>query len=173
MARLTEEDKKKIIELYDEGYGYTLIAKALKISRTRITEIVKQYASHGIEALKITHRNRTYSNGFKIGLIKRVYNGESLVSVAVENKISSGQLSNWMKKYEEFGYNELERPKGRPKRMKPEEKTKEPIPATGDEKDQKIRELEEKNKELKMEVDLLKKLRALVQERQKRPKKKR
>ena len=47
--------------------------------------------------------------------------------------------------------------------MKPE--TKKTIPTSEDEKDKRIRELEERNAQLEMENDLLKKLKALVQQR--------
>ena len=77
--------------------------------------------------------------------------------------IGSGQLCNWIKKYKELGYNGLSKPKGRPKIMKSETKNIKQIHE--DEKDKRIRELEERNAQLEMEVDLLKKLRALVQQR--------
>ena len=47
--------------------------------------------------------------------------------------------------------------------MKPE--TKNITPTSEDEKDKRIRELEERNAQLEMENDLLKKLKALVQQR--------
>ena len=45
------------------------------------------------------------------------------------------------------------------------QETNKPKQIHEDEKDKKIRELEERNAQLEMEVDLLKKLRALVQQR--------
>ena len=58
----------------------------------------------------------------KMKLITRVQNGESISTEAYENKMRTGQLSNWIKKYKELGYNGLSKPKGRPKIMKPETK---------------------------------------------------
>ena len=96
--------------------------------------------------------------------IYEVNNGEAIYCVAAEYMISPGQLYNWLKKYQELGYNGLiNKPKGRPKIMKPE--TKKTMPTTEDEKDKRIRELEERNAQLEMENDLLKKLKALVQQR--------
>lgn len=57
----------------------------------------------------------------------------------------------------------ISKPKGRPKIMKPE--TKKITQTSEDEKDKRIRELEERNAQLEMENDLLKKLKALVQQR--------
>ena len=164
MSKLTIEDKIKIIQLHKEGYTSRIIAKEIKVCHSRITEIISKYNLYGEPALEITHKKRKFTIEFKIDLITKVLNGESIHSVANENMISPGQLTNWVKKYKELGYNGLsEKPKGRPKIMKPE--TKSIIPTSEDEKDKRIRELEERNAQLEMENDLLKKLKALVQQR--------
>ena len=170
MAKLTIEDKIKIISLYNEGFGNRIIARKMGIQCSRVKEIKHQYDLFGDAALHVSHKNRKYSTEYKIVLINRVKNGESISLVASENMISPGQLINWIKKYKELGYNGLSKPKGRPKIMKPE--TKKTTILTEDEKDKKIRELEERNALLAMEVDLLKKLRALVQQRTQQPNKK-
>ena len=171
MAKLTTTDKTKIITLYKEGYGYRAIAKKVNISNfDNIRIIIKQYELFGEEALIVRHRDKKYSPEYKMDIIKRVLNGESISSVAFENMLSPGQLSNWIKKYKELGYNGLSKPKGRSKIMKP--KTKKTKQVHEDEKDKRIRELEERNAQLEMENDLLKKLRALVQQRTQQPNKK-
>ena len=164
MAKLTTKDKIKIIELYKDGYGYTLIANKLNISSHNIIKnVIKQYELFGDCALIVRHKNKSYSIEYKISLIERVKKGESITRVAHENMMSPGQLSTWVKKYKELGYNGLSKPKGRPKIMKQE--TNKPKQIHEDEKDKRIRELEERNAQLEMENDLLKKLRALVQQR--------
>ena len=170
MARLTKEDKIKIIDLYKKGFGTRVISKRMNIQHARAREILRQYDLFGDSILEVSHTNRKYTTEYKISLIDRVLSGESIASLAVENQMSSGQLCNWVKKYKELGYNGLSKPKGRPKIMKPEIKNKEQI--TEDEKDKRIRELEERNAQLEMENDLLKKLRALVQQRTQQPNKK-
>ena len=170
MAKLTTEDKIKIINLYNEGFGNRIIAREMGIQCSRVKDIKHQYDLFGEAALHVSHKNRKYSTEYKIVLINRVKNGESISLVASENMISPGQLSNWIKKFKELGYNGLSKPKGRPKIMKPE--TKKITILTEDEKDKKIRELEERNALLAMEVDLLKKLRALVQQRSQQQNKK-
>lgn len=163
MAKLTSEDKIKIIELYKQGYGANLIAKKMNIQFSRAREFIRQYDLFGDLILEVSHKNRKYSTEYKIELINLVNSGESITSVAIKNMIGSGQLCNWIKKYKELGYNGLSKPKGRPKIMKSETKNIKQIHE--DEKDKRIRELEERNAQLEMEVDLLKKLRALVQQR--------
>lgn len=163
MAKLTTEDKIKIVKLYKDGFGYSLIAKQFYVDDENIRKIIKQYELFGDTALIVKHKNKTYTPEYKLSLIKRVKNGESNASVAFENMISPGQLCNWIKKYEKLGYNGLSKPKGRPKIMKPEIKNTKQIHE--DEKDKRIRELEKRNAQLEMENDLLKKLRALVQQR--------
>jgi transposase len=135
----------------------------MKIQHERTREILRQYDLFGDLALNVSSKNRKHTIEYKIELINRVNSGESIASVAIENMISSGQLCNWVKNYKELGYNGLSKPKGRPKIMKQE--TNKPKQIHEDEKDKKIRELEERNAQLEMEVDLLKKLRALVQQR--------
>ena len=171
MAKLTTEDKIRIIALYKEGYGYRVIANKVNISNfDNIRTIIKHYELFGEDALIVRHQDKKYSTEYKMDLIKRVLNGESISSVAFENMLNPGQLSLWIKKYKELGYNGLSKPKGRPKIMKQE--TNKPKLIHEDEKDKKIRELEERNAQLEMEVHLLKKLRALVQQRTQQPNKK-
>ena len=163
MAKLTTDDKRKIVEFYKEGFGYKVIARKIGISCARVQEIIRQYEVFGDLSLEVSHSNKKYTPMFKLELIQRVLNGESIWQVATENMISRGQMYKWIKKYNELGYNGLSKPKGRPKIMKPE--TKKTIQIHEDEKDKRIKELEERNAQLEMEVDLLKKLRALVQQR--------
>ena len=172
MAKLTIEDKIKIIELYKEGFGYEIIGRKFGVHRTIVQKIIRQHNLFGDISLNVSHTKRKYTPIFKMELIKRVLNGASIWQVATENMISTGQLGNWIKKYKELGYNGLiEQKKGRPpKIMKPEIKKITQIPE--DEKDKRIRELEERNAQLEMENDLLKKLRALVQQRTQQPNKK-
>lgn len=80
------------------------------------------------------------------------------------------QIIDWLKKYEENGYNGLKnKPKGRPAIMR---KKKEEI-VYDDPKDKQLAELKQRNLELEAEVEALKKLRALVLQRNaQQPKKK-
>ena len=43
MAKLTVEDKIKIINLYKDGLGNRTIAREMKITRSRVEEILRKY----------------------------------------------------------------------------------------------------------------------------------
>lgn len=105
-------------------------------------------------------------------IIQRVLDGKSITSIAAELCVNKGMIHSWLKKYKELGYNGLiEKKKGRPAKMKPK-KNEAKLDTPMDEKDKRIKELEERNAQLEMENDLLKKLRALVQQRQQQQNKK-
>lgn len=169
--KLTKEDKIKIIELHNLGYGSRRIAKQFSIETSTVKRLVAKYKIHGECVTEVKHTKRKFSVEYKLEVIQRIENGETENSIANELLLNHGLIHSWVKKYKELGYNGLiEKPKGRPKIMNPEENKKENN--TEDEKDKKIAELERRNKQLQMENDLLKKLDALVQERIQRQSKK-
>ena len=169
--KLTKEDKIKIIELHNLGYGSRRIAKQISIETSTVKRLVAKYKIHGECVTEVKHIKRKFSVEYKLEVIQRIENGETENSIANELLLNHGLIRSWVKKYKELGYNGLiEKPKGRPKIMNPEENKK--ANNTEDEKDKKIAELERRNKQLQMENDLLKKLDALVQERIQRQSKK-
>ena len=76
-------------------------------------------------------------------------------------------IRNWIKKYQENGYNVIERKRGRPSMTK--SKTKQTKPLTVEEE---LEELKKKNQYLEAENEYLKKLNAVVKQRVEREKKK-
>lgn len=173
--KLKLEDKLKIIKLYLKNYSVPQLCKKFKVEKTTIKRIERQYREHGIESFKQKTKNRKHTAEFKFEIVNRVLNGESKNGIATELCLNSGMIFSWVKKYQELGYNGLTTKKnGRPKKMKQNSKTtntkKDELLL--DDKDKRIKELEERNAELEMENDLLKKLRALVQQRTQPQKKK-
>lgn len=172
--KLTEEDKKRIIELRKQGLGYGTIAKRFKIVHSTIRKILYAYELHGQEGIKHPPKNKKYSAEFKLEVINRVFQGESKTRLAaIYNLPGAGTIVLWMKKYEELGYNGLEgkqgRPRGRPKIMTKKEKKNTPL--TNEEREELIR-LRKEKEYLEMENEVLKKLDALVKERLKQQGKK-
>ena len=172
--KLTLEDKIKIIELREQGMGYSAIAKQFKVTCSLIQKIWYAYELHGLEGIKHPPKNRKYSAELKLEIIKRVYKGETKTRLAAEyNLPGAGTIVLWMKKYEELGYNGLEgkqgRPRGRPNIMTKEEKKNTPL--NNDEREELIR-LRKEKEYLEMENAYLKKLDALVKERLKQQGKK-
>jgi len=168
--KLKLEDKLKIIELYENGWTVKQISLKYGLFRTTVEHIERQYREHGIESFKEKGKNTKYPVNFKIEIINRILAGESASGIASELCVNVGMIFSWVKKYNELGYNGLiEKKKGRLPKMRPKE-NKNDIPM--DEKDKRIKELEERNAQLEMENDLLKKLRALVQQREQQQNKK-
>ena len=163
MAKLSYEDKKEIVRLYnDEHYGYIAIANIFNVKHTTIVRIVKKYNMHGEESL-IKHKYRVFSPDLKLEIITRAMNGESKISLGVEYLIQESNIISWLKKYEENGYNGLiDKPKGRLPAMKKEKK-----PIDPNDKDALLKQKDQEILELKAEVEALKKLRALVLQRNK------
>ena len=165
--KLKLEDKLKIIDLYNEGLSTSQISKQFKVSDWIIENIKRQYREHGIESFKEKGKNKKYSPEIKMKIVNRVLNGESKSGIAAELCVNKGMIHSWVKKYKELGYNGLiEKKKGRSPKMKPKNnETK--LDILIDDKDKIIKEQAEKIAQLEMENDLLKKLRALVQQRNK------
>ena len=161
MAKLTYEDKIEIVRLYkEEHYGSTTIAHMFNLAETTVKRIIRRYNLHGSDSL-VKKPNRKYHENLKLEIITRVKNGESKLSLSIEYRVTETQIHNWLKKYEEFGYNGLiDKPKGRPPTMKKEKKIIDP-----NDKDELLRQKDQEILELKAEVEALKKLRALVLQR--------
>lgn len=171
--KLKLKDKIKIIRFYEEGYSIPYLSKQFNVSHKTIARIERQYREHGIESFKEKGNNSKYPVDFKMEIVTRVLAGESMNSMASELCVNPGMIYSWLKRYKELGYNGLiEKKKGRPPKMKPKSKKIKINNTSMDEKDKKIKELEERNAQLEMENDLLKKLRALVQQRQQQQNKK-
>ena len=163
MAKLSYEDKKEIIRLYnEEHYGYCKIADLFQVSDSTVCRIVLKYKKH-CESSLIKNNNRKFTADMKLEIITRAMNGESKKSLGIEYLIQEAYIISWLKKYEEFGYNGLvDKPKGRPPAMKKEKK-----PIDPNDKDELLKQKDQEILELKAEVEALKKLRALVLQRTK------
>ena len=169
VSKLTRENKIEIYERRKKGETISSLAKSFNVYKSTINYLIALIEKHGYDILR-NDKNKYYSKEFKLQTINRVLvNFESARSVAIDiGLIFRGILDNWLSKFKENGYNVIEKKRGR----KPKSMTK---PKKSDkillEKD-KIRQLEDKILYLKAENEYLKKLRALVQEREPKEKKK-
>ena len=165
MSKLTREDKIKIYERRKNGETIPSLAKAFNVQESNIKYLIALIKKHGYNILR-EDKNRVYSKDFKLQTINRILiNHESINSVAIDiGLVSPGILHNWLSKFKENGYNVVEKKKGR----KPKSMTNN---KTLSEKE-KIKQLEDEILYLKAENEYLKKLRALVQERELKEKKK-
>jgi transposase len=162
--KLSLEDKLNIIKNYESGESQESIRRKYKVSRTILKILVKQYKIYGIDYFKKKGENKKHTPEFKKEIIERVKKGESKGAIAIEVGINAGLIHAWCKKYDELGYNGLKQDL-RGHHMK---KKQTAILITEDmSAEEKIKALEKQNEQLRMENDLLKKLRALVQQRNK------
>ena len=169
MSKLTREDKIEIYERKLKGETTSSIAKSFNVHKSAIEYLIALIEKYGNNILR-KDKNRVYSKEFKLQAINRILiNHESINSVALDiGLVSAGILHNWLSKFKENGYNVIEKKKGRkPKSMTKPKKNNKVL----SEKD-KIKLLEDEIIYLKAENEYLKKLRALVQERELKEKKK-
>lgn len=180
--RLTKEKIIEICKLIDEGYSFRTLPVKAGISNCQASYIIFRYRKHGIEGL-INRNNMTYTPEIKETIIERYYSGESINSLAIELNVRCQVIRNWIKKYEQMGYNGLvdNRGKpgvtkmGRPKKNQVQEQTTSTTevmaPVTDAEREE-LNRLRKENYKLKLELACTKKIQALVQQRQNRQMKK-
>ena len=169
MSKLTREDKIEIYERRKNGETISSLAKAFDVYKSTIEYLIALIKKHGYDILRDA-KNRVYSKDFKLQTINRVLvNHESPRQVAIDIGLASnGILHNWLSKFKENGYNVIEKKKGRKSKSMTKPKKSDKILLEKD----KIKQLEDEIIYLKAENEYLKKLRALVQERDLKEKKK-
>lgn len=157
------ELKIEIIQRHlEKGESVTLLAREYHIgSRADIRKWIAQYKEHGVAGLSTTHG--TYTGEFKISVVEYMHaTGASIRATAAHFNIPSPQTVNsWERIYYEQGEDALyEEKRGRPNKLgaKRPRKTKAAIAANED--------LLAEVQRLRMENEYLKKLNALIQERE-------
>ena len=173
--RLKDEDLKKIARLVDEGYSYINIANMINYQTSAMQRIVRRYKMHGLEGI-LHGKSKFFTIEEKIAIINRYYAGESKSSLAIELNVNYSVVQQWISKYERLGYNGLidNRGKpgvsrmGRPRKNQEKTSTTEAMAPVTDAEREELNRLRKENYRLQMEVECLKKLQALVQERENR-----
>ena len=126
---------------------------------------VKNYDDLGIDGLKHSPTNKNWSPEERFELVARVLAGNSIRLVAKNAHIDSGQLYQWVRRYNEKGMDGLQCKKGRPtKQFVMKKKTKKTKLSVSEQEELKL--LKERNEYLEMENEYLKKLDALVSKRE-------
>lgn len=165
MAKYSFELKLEAVLAYLEGNESTRqVAKRFNISKTPLLTWIAQYRENGEQGLISSYTN--YDIQFKMDVLNYMSEfGASLSQAAAVYNISSpSTIHQWQKQVERFGLDALlPKTKGRPSMKK---ETKKSIPAEGS-----IEALQAENERLRMENAYLKKLQALIQEKEKSPKK--
>jgi transposase len=147
--------------------GVKSIAKALGINHEVLRMWIKQYEHHGEKAFEKSYT--AYSIPYKLDVLNFMKeNGTSPNEAAVIFNISSpGVIRRWRSQFNADGIDALKpKPKGRPPSMTDKKRTKRQEPAEGS-----VEALQAELERLRMENAYLKKLNALVQNKEKSPNK--
>lgn len=140
------------------------------ISQTNLGRWLSFYLKYGKEGL-LSRKNQNYSSTFKLKVIRTIDEKSLSLSEACLffNIPNDGVIINWKRRFKEQGLSGLQhKPKGRPKSMTYKRtKKKSDKPLTREE------ELLVENEYLRMQVDYLKKLQALIQAEEAKQNKKR
>ena len=170
MSKLTREDRIEIYERRKKGETISSLAKDFDVQESNIKYLITLIEKHGYDILR-KDKNRVYSKDFKLQMINRILISHGSVnSVAIDiGLLALAILYNWLSKFKENGYNVIEKKRGKkPEAMTKKKKKNDKVLSEKD----KIIQLEEENMYLKAENEYLKKLRAPVQERELKEKKK-
>lgn len=168
MSKLSYEDKINIYDERKQGNNVVNISKKYDVRKDVIKYLIRLIDKHGYDILR-TNKNRSFSKEERERIINRVLiNNESACSVAIdEGLLSQGMLQNWIKKYNDMGYNIVERKRGRSPTMNKKDK-----PKKSETIEEENERLKKENLYLKAELEYSKKLRAVVQARKNQQQKK-
>lgn len=176
MSKYKFELKLKIVMDYLEGNcSAQQLSKEYEINDyNQITKWISQYRQFGEDGLKKKITKTYYSGEFKLGVLQyRKVNQSSYRETANHFNINNpSMIANWQRKYDEEGFQGLNRSIGRPSKMPESKKYKANKKITESEKEELLR-LRKENEFLKASLEYEKKLEALVQERERKTKKRR
>ena len=156
------EEKLAVIRLVDQGQTARSVSRKLHMNRNKLYEWLAAYKEHGIQGL-IT-KEKIFSYEEKCKIIREYQESElTLCQLSAKYDIASSVLANWVRLAERKGFETLMSKKRGPKtgmvRMKRLPK---------DECEKENERLRKENERLRLENLLLKKVRALVEEREAR-----
>ncbi len=164
MTKFTADEKIQIVLRYLNGNeSYREMGKSIGISDTIILNWVNQYKQNGMEAF--LKRCTNYTQQFKLDVLNfMIENGMSLFeTAAIFNIPAPSTISVWKKQLETQGIDALQsKKKGRPSMKKDSNKQVKQALAEGS-----VEALEARIQQLEMENEYLKKLNALVQNKEK------
>ena len=152
----------KYMHMLEDGYSINYIYHKYGIGHLRLKKLWLLYQKEGS---KVLHRQEyTLSNAdFRHKVVLDIENnGISLVQASIKYRVSANRLSIWLKTYRQGGIEALSitKKRGRLQTMGRPKKVQKP--------ETELERLQRENRELKIELALLKKVKALVEEREAR-----
>lgn len=157
-----------------ETGGYKALTRKYNVkSKSQVENWVNRYEQFGEEGLKRSMTKKSYSGEFKLSVLQyRQLNKCSYRETANHFGIAnSSTIANWQRKYLAEGFEGLNKTSGRPGGMPKKSNERDWLKLTLSEKEELIR-LREENEFLKASLAYEKKLKALVQAREQKTKKK-
>ena len=158
--RHTFEARLKYMEMLEAGYSIHYIHKTFGIGHLLLKALWLKYKEEGESAL-IKKKAKADGTFREVVVRDLEENHLSLCEASIKYDVSSDILTQWLRKTRENGYASLYQDKRRgrpPKDMgRPRKKTVEQMTE--------LERLQKENQELKTELALLKKVKALVEER--------
>jgi transposase len=168
MAKISAEEKLEAVQRYLNGKESSrTVAADIGVSHRYLLTWVKQYEYNGVEAL--VRRYTNYTKEFKLDVLNyMIEHGTSLhETAAIFNIAATSSIQGWKKQLETRGEDALQsKKKGRPSMKKETAKQPKQTPVEGS-----TEALQARIKQLEMENEYLKKLNALVQVKEKSPRK--
>ena len=165
--RYSWEFKLECVSKYKNG-RFIIVPEKVKSRESflaHVREWAKSYDELGIDGLKHSLTNKDWTPEQRFELVAKVLAGNSITSVALNAHINSGQLYQWVRRYNEKGMDGLQCKKGRPtKQIVMKKKVKKTKLSVSEQEELKL--LRERNEYLEMENEYLKKLDALVSKRE-------
>jgi transposase len=157
MTKHSKEEKIAAIKAVEAGESIAEVARQQQINESVLKWAVRSYHEHGEAGLSSHAYGRTAKQKYEV--LKYMYENQlSFAETGILLGIQDSTIWNWEQRYLENGVEGLEsKKKGRKPRVK------KPKPPTT-----RLEELEEENLNLRIENEYLKKLNALVAEREKR-----
>lgn len=164
MKRFTFEEKRDAVHLYlTNRYSFRGIAELIGVDHKSVMKWVKLYQYHGEESLRKSHCT-IYSNEFKLDVLEYLHKtGASLLQAAAKFNIPSPQTVLRWKNKNEQGLLGADNQKLRERQNMPKNKQTHT--------EESLKKLQDELEQLRMENEFLKKLNALVQKKEKSPKK--
>lgn len=174
MSKYSFEFKLELVKDYlsGEAGGYKTIAKKYGVKAgSQVEDWIKNYEKYGEEGLRRKSIKTFYSGEFKLAVLQyRQYHNCSYREAADYFGISNqSMIASWQRRYLDEGFEGLNKSIGRPRNMS-ENKKKNNLNLRESEKEELIR-LREENIYLRASLEYEKKLKALVQGREQKTRK--
>jgi hypothetical protein len=156
--KLTQELKLKIYKSYQSGMSRIELSNHYNVHLSSVNYLVRLINYHGVGIIE-KDKSINLSLADKLKLVNRVLTGESQNEVSIEAGLpSNGMLKTWLKNFKENGHSITKESKGKYKMKKPKIKNQKQL--TREES------LEAENEYLRAEVAYLKKLQAVVHQKE-------